>query len=308
MFVLPPLQDNRLSASIISGLLHRGFEVHQVVHARSISETDHHVTIHKTGLSTDALLPVFRKVQPDVLFSTQSAGSFDFQKQIIEHAISAGIRRFVPAEFKEDALNERVQARLPPVKERARVIRYLQEQSSQGRIEWVAIATGCSLEHGLTSGTMGFDMKWRSATIHGSGKERFAASSSSWNGKIALKILEKWGDVKNEYLYAPGVMTCANEIFECVQRRTDRSWERGHVDVEEIVREAEKRFERGFPDAGMFLMERSLLCDKGADAWERFEKSDAKGRLGLDGEQLDEVVGKAVHDVEYHGHGDCGCG
>ncbi|KAK4613482.1 hypothetical protein CLAFUW4_09158 [Fulvia fulva] len=185
------LGDNRLSESIIDGILQSGLEIHHVTHAPAVEHDRKSLTIHKSDSTPGALKSLFLAVQPDLIFSSQASGSYDFQKQIIDIAIDANVKRLVPPEFSQDALNEQIQQRLPPVKERARTIQYLQEQSSNGKIEWVGIATGSSLEHAIVSGNIGFDLQWQSATIHGKGNERFAASSTAWSGQVAAAVIGK---------------------------------------------------------------------------------------------------------------------
>lgn len=162
---------------------------------------------------------------------------------------------------------------------------------------------------------MGFDIEWQSATIHNSGNERFAASSSSWPGKVALSLIEHWEAVQNLYLYIPGLITTANAILEEFKRQTGgKEWIAGKVSVEDILREAEGRFARGFPDAGIFLLERSVLFDdegEGLGAVRPFVveegEEDWKGKLGLEGERLEGIVEGVLHDFREHGKGGCGC-
>ncbi|KAK4498254.1 hypothetical protein PRZ48_010911 [Zasmidium cellare] len=292
------LGDNRLASSIISGLISTKFDVHQIVHAQSTLSTNTNATIHKSDFSQQSLASHFSNLSPDILFSTQSPGSYDFQTQVINTAILTHIPRFVAAEFGHDTLNCKIQERLPPYKERVKVIQYLRDHESS--IEWIGIATGCTLDYALLSGNLGFDLKWQSATIPGSGDEVFAASSSAWIGRVAHSIITHWNDVKNEYLYAAGMLVSGNQISRQLQDQTGQKWEVGNVDVDDIVSEGERRFERGFPDAGMFLMERSVLFDKGLDAVRPFEERDAKKVLGLDGgEKLEDVIKRVVHE---HGH------
>jgi hypothetical protein len=120
-------------------------------------------------------------------------------------------------------------------------------------------------------------------------------------------MTQKWDDIRDQYLYASGTTTCVNEILESLQRQTGQKWGRGAVEVEEIVREAERRMERGFPDAGMFLMERSVLFDEKLQALNPFVVNDAKDKLGLEGEDVESLVKNVVHDFKHHGKGDCGC-
>jgi hypothetical protein len=205
-------------------------------------------------------------------------------------------------------LNNALQQRLTPFQERAKTISYLRHQASSGKLQYLAVATGTSLDHALVSGNIGLDLEWHSATIHGSGNESFAASSTAWSGAVVAAVISRWEEVKNQYLYASGMMTTVNEILEQLQQSaTGQGWESGSMDVEDIVKEAERRFERGFPDAGMFLMERSVLFDETMDAVKPFVEQDAKERLGLQPEGLEPLIKRVVHDYRRHGKGGCGC-
>lgn len=298
----------------MTGLLPRSnadanLELHQAVNPRSSSTDTANLTIHKTDFSFESIKSLFDEIHPDAVFTTFSAGSFETQKSIIDAAISAGTRRFIASEFGQDSQNTLLQQRLPPLEGRAKVIAYLKELSKDDRIQWAAVATGLQLDQALISGNIGFDLKWQSATIHGTGGELFAASSTSWNGKIARAILQHWNHIHNQYIYAPGLITSANACLAALQDSTRQEWMQGKNDVEDLIREAEQRMHRGFPDAGMFLLEKSVLCDESLGAVVPFETSHGRAMLGLQqGEDLAVVVERAVHDFRHHGKGDCGCG
>ncbi|KAK3652783.1 hypothetical protein LTR56_005078 [Elasticomyces elasticus] len=200
----------------------------------------------------------------------------------------------MPAEFGHDSLNERLQQRLPPLKEQARIIDYLKHLANEERLESVGIATGSLLDHGLWSGNLGFDLKWQSATLHGRGSERFAASSTQWVGRVVAAAVAQWDEVKNQYLHAAGLVTTSNEVLHCLEQSTGQQWEAGRGDVEDCVREAESRTERGFPDAAMFLMERSVLYDENLNAVGLFMTRDVKKMLHLVPEKVADIVGSAV--------------
>ncbi|USW56133.1 Putative NmrA-like domain, NAD(P)-binding domain superfamily [Septoria linicola] len=307
------LGDNRLATSIISSLVHgtdteARYALHQAVHQQSLASATADLTIHPCDFSAGSLATLFGQIKPDVLFSTFSGGSLETQRTIIDAAVSSGIKRFVPSEFGQDSQNAALQERLPPLKGRSQVIDYLKELSKGDKIEWVAAATGTQLDQALISGNIGFDFKWQSVTIHGTGKEQFAASSTNWNGAVATGILRHWEQVKNQYLYASGLVTSANACLDALQTATGQNWETGTNDVEDMVREGQQRIDRGFPDAGMFLLEKSVLCDESLGAMKPFQQQDAKEKLGLSGEDLASLVKRTVHDFKHHGKGDCGCG
>ncbi|KAF2032410.1 isoflavone reductase family protein [Setomelanomma holmii] len=260
----------------------------------------------KSDFSASSLQDVF--TGQDIVISTMSGGDSDLQVRIIDALNAAGVKRFIPHEFGHDTLNRKLQERISKYAGRAKVLEYLQ-QCSRDRpdFEWVGIATGYPLDTELISGNMGYDMTWHSATIHGIGTEAFAASSLEWVGRVVVSVIKNWDKVKNQYIYAAGVITSANEVLRSSEKATGHEWTVGNHDVEDSVREGQARIERGFPDAGMALLERSVLYDEELDASTPFKSRSANATLQLQPESVKGIVTKAYHDLQHHGKPGCGC-
>lgn len=232
-------------------------------------------------------------------------------KDIIDTLISTEVSRFIPCEFGHDCQNLAVQDRLPAAREKAKNIALLRQASDEGKLSWVGIAVGTLLDRGLLSGNLGFDWGWRSATLHGSGDERFPASSAEWIGRAVEAVVRCWEheDVRNRYLRLCGTVTSANEVVKSLEQAMQREWsaDRGG-DVAECVREAEKRMERGFPDAAVFLLERSLLYDEDLNITPAFEDDRLKRLLGLREESVSGIVRSVVSGFQQDGGKKAGCG
>lgn len=237
-----------------------------------------------------------------------SGGDASLQILIVNSILSAGVKRFIPHEFSHDTLNEAIQSRITKHAGRAKVINHLKAVSRQNKdFEWVAIATGYTLDTNLISGALGFDMQWHSATVHGIGTELFAASSLQRIGHVVAKVLEHWEQVKNQYIYAAGCITCAEQVLRCAETVTGKEFSRGNHEVQECIREGEARIDRGFPDAGMVLLERSVLYDEKMDASKPFREKNANEILQLETEKVEEIVSRAYHDLMHHGKPGCAC-
>lgn len=245
----------------------------------------------------------------DLVISTMSGGDVDLQTRIIDAMVSAGVKHFIPHEFGHDTLNTRIQERIPKYAGRVKVLEHLKNIASKGTqgFDYIGIATGYTLDSNLISGTMGFDMQWHSATIHGIGTEPFAACSLERIGQVVVSVIQHWDKIKSHYIYAAGVVTSANEILRCAEQATGHEFTVGNHDVEDSVREGTSRIERGFPDAGMALLERSILYDEQLDAVAPFRSHSANELLGLPKESVKDVVGKAYHDLQHYGKPGCGC-
>ena len=244
--------------------------------------------------------------EQDLVISTMSGGDNELQTRIIDAVLAAGVKRFIPHEFGHDTLNKGIQNRIPKYAGRAKVLKHLESKTNQ-EFDYIGIATGYTLDSNLISGTMGFDMQWHSATIHGIGTEPFAASSLERIGHVVVSVIQHWDVIKSDYIYAAGVVTSANEVLSCAEQATGQEWTVGNHDVEDSVREGESRIERGFPDAGMALLERSVLYDERLDAVAPFKMNSASELLALKVESVAEIVTKAYHDLQHYGKPGCGC-
>jgi hypothetical protein len=267
----------------------------------------HAVEHKKSDFTTKSLEEAF--AGQDLVISTMSGGDIELQTRIIDATVAAGVKRFIPHEFGHDTLNTGIQERIPKYSGRAKVLEHLQNitaKDTQG-FDYIGIATGYTLDSNLISGTMGFDMQWHSATIHGIGTESFAASSLERIGHVVLGINQHWDKINSHYIYAAGVVTSANEVLRCAEQATGHEFTVGNHDVEDSVREGQNRIERGFPDAGMALLERSILYDEQLDAVAPFKAHSANDLLGLSKESVKDVVGKAYHDLQHYGKPGCGC-
>ncbi|KAL6158164.1 hypothetical protein ACJBU6_03965 [Exserohilum turcicum] len=185
----------------------------------------------------------------DIILSTVAGGDSELQIRVVDALRAVGVRRFIPDEFSHDSLNKLLQTRLPKHAERARVIHYLEKISqADPSFEWAAITTGYTLDTKLISGDMGLDLQWHSATVHGTGTEQFAASSLARVGQVVACVLTHWEGIKNQYIYAAGAVTSANEVVKAVEKATGKDFTVGNYHVEECIEEGRKRIQRGYPD------------------------------------------------------------
>ena len=227
------------------------------------------ITHTKSDFSPASLKSAF--TGKDLIISTTAGGDSDQQIGIIDSAIATGVKRFMPHEFGHDTLNNGIESRIVKSAGRAKVLQHLQKASTDmSDFEWVGVATGYTLDTGLISGNLGFDLEWHSATIHGIGTEIFAASSLQRVGQVVARVIAHWEAVKNQYIYAAGVLTSANAILRSAEKATQQEFMVGNYDVEDCIKEGEARIQRGYPDSGMFLLERSILNDEQLSAAEPF--------------------------------------
>jgi hypothetical protein len=95
-------------------------------------------TVHHTDYSEPSLLLAFKG--QDAVVNTITMPEFEEQKKMIDVAVLAGVKRFIPAEFGIDTSKEETVEIMTFLKVKPRIIQYL--RSIQDRITWTGIITG----------------------------------------------------------------------------------------------------------------------------------------------------------------------
>lgn len=101
-----------------------------------------HVKVHRVGddYPEAELLEAFKG--QDAVISTVTATSTVQQKAIIDTAITAGVKRFVPSEFGNDTRNAKAGTILPQFfKGKLETVQYLKEKEKEG-LTWTSFVTG----------------------------------------------------------------------------------------------------------------------------------------------------------------------
>lgn len=173
-----------------------------------LCSVNHHEIAYNHGDLTSA----FRNASADVVISAIAPADVPFQKNLIDAAIAAHVRHPIPCEFSYDTEHSEVKEAYPPAKARAEILEYLREKRE---IQYTGIATGCLL--GVTKGLLGFDLPWITATIYGTGDEKFPCSTLPWIGDVVLQVLEDLRRENNDgqprYLKRPEVVSCQNKLW-----------------------------------------------------------------------------------------------
>lgn len=96
------------------------------------------VTVYKSDFSEGDLEAAFKG--QDAVISALGAASFGEQKKLVDAAIRAGVKRFIPSEFSASSQNAAVLQLLPLFGQKAELIEYLKTKQS-ANFSWTGIAT-----------------------------------------------------------------------------------------------------------------------------------------------------------------------
>ncbi|KAI9879388.1 MAG: hypothetical protein M1823_006842, partial [Watsoniomyces obsoletus] len=151
---------------IVEALLASGFSVSALTRTSSNSTCAAGVKVVKADYSPDSLLEAFKG--QDAVVSTIATFSTQEQIKIIDAAITAKVRRFLPSEFGIDTSDAKIMAVLPPAKSKYDTVQYLKSQESTG-LSWTAVIVGGFFDWALAVGAIGMNAKARHATVYDGG-------------------------------------------------------------------------------------------------------------------------------------------
>ena len=124
---------------ITSSLLAANFTVSALTRSTSTATFPPHVAVHKTDYTHESLLAAFRN--KDAIVSAIATYSTAQQKDVINAAVEAGVKRFLPSEFGVDTSRPEIYECLPPAIMKQEVVQYLKTKEGEG-LSWTAICVG----------------------------------------------------------------------------------------------------------------------------------------------------------------------
>ena len=271
------------------------FKVSVLTRASSTSTFPPSVTIHK--VSDDYPLPdlIAAFQGQDAVISTISRLSIETQKRMIDAAVQAGVKRFIPSEFGGDPDNEKTAALLPEFTEGKKpVLDYLKGKAQEGRITWTGIATGPFWDMAVSTGFMGFSPTSHSATICRPGTMKWATTRLATIGLAVKNTLLLPEKTANRYLYIASFMASYDEIIAAFEKAQGVKWQVEYVDPEEQRALGRKKMDEGKEYEAALLLLRYMVSQEGYGGDYPTYRENGNEILGLPKETLEGVVKDSV--------------
>jgi uncharacterized protein YbjT (DUF2867 family) len=132
----------------------------------------------------------------DILISALPAAvALQLEPTIVQAAIEAGVRRFMPSEYTLDVTQFTVRAVVagsgapPLIKGRVDWADRLAEFAEQGRIEYTTIVTNGLMDLLLTRGMLGFDLKNQRAVLYDRGEAKTTGCTLEFVGRCVAAVV-----------------------------------------------------------------------------------------------------------------------
>ncbi|KAF1939169.1 isoflavone reductase family protein [Clathrospora elynae] len=245
--------------------------------------------IHADYDSIDSLKDAFQG--QDAVISIVGGAALGDQNKLIDAAIAAGVKRFVPSEFGCNTPDKRIRNIVPVFEAKFGTVNYL--KSKEKEISWTSVITGAFFDWCLKVGFFDFDASSKTATIFDDGKATFSATNLHQIGITMVKALENADLTKNQYVYVSGFQTSQSEILAVAEKVTGTKWTINKASAKELIEQGRVKLQKGdysgIPDlikGACFGLDEQLGDFSSAGLWNE--------KLGVPKENLEDTIKTAL--------------
>ncbi|RYP66741.1 hypothetical protein DL771_007621 [Monosporascus sp. 5C6A] len=280
--------SGNLGKAIVKELLKAGYNVTVFTREDSTSTFPSEVSVRRVDYgSVESLKPALEG--QDAVVSTLTTVAAGSQKPLVDAAVEAGVKRFIPSEFgintrivEGTAIGQLLQGKI-------KTVDYLEEKSkANSGFTWTGVSSGLFFDWGLVYGSIGFDKSTKTATIYDSGNEEVQASNLGFIGRAVAAVLANEDKTANKYLSIGSPNFSQNEVLEIVERETGEKWQVQKASTADDGKIGLEKLNKGDYSAFRNLLRERIFKD-GAGLSAKGDNS-ANGLLGLQEESLEDTI------------------
>lgn len=288
-----------LGPAILRALLDGGFEV-TVLSREGSTSTDSLAShsrqkITKINLEdVDSITSALQGIEGVV--SNMSSSALLSQKVIIDAAVTAGVKRFLPSDFGSDLSVESNQS-VPLNAPKVEIHRYLAEKSkAHPEFSYTAVSTGPFIDWCLPLGLFG-NLKTHEATLWDGGETKFSTTTLASVGKAVVGVFKNLEETKNTFICVADTTTTLKEIIEIAKEIDGVEWTTKTASTAEAYQAALEEIKKPQPNMEIFVynqLYRIMFSDEQGVSYEEKLDNDKVGLPVMTREQVKEVIRSAM--------------
>ncbi|KAH7084152.1 hypothetical protein FB567DRAFT_498026 [Paraphoma chrysanthemicola] len=229
----------------------------------------------------------------DTLVSALGYESIDVQKNLVDAAFNAGVRRMIPSEYGNDTLNPNV-ATIPIYHPKIAIREYLEQKiAERTSFSYTIIMNSSFLAPGYALNFL-VDVEKKRCDIKDGGNIKFSAATLETIGKAAIGILLHLDETANRPVKIKSIDTTQNELLAIAQKvEPSAQWDITYSTTQDLEKEARKSWEKG--DHSESVVEKFIW--RAFLAWGGyFENTDNEllGLTSLDKAGLEKIIRAAM--------------
>ncbi|KAI1371322.1 NAD(P)-binding protein [Hypoxylon crocopeplum] len=231
-----------LGEAVLDQLLKAGFQVTALTRQGTTHTFPSGVTVKAVDYdSIDSLTDALQG--QDAVVVTLGGEALGKQFLLIEAAVKAGVKRFIPSEFGSDTFNEKT-AQLPGYRDKIEVQKAVKKAAAESGITWTAVACGPFLDWGVSASFL-VNAKDRKIELPDGGNLKTSTTTLADVGRAVVGVLRNLEQTKNRVVYVQSAVITQRKLLEYVKKVVGSDgWTEDVTSIDEQVRlsfaEAEK--------------------------------------------------------------------
>lgn len=182
----------------------------------------------------------------DAVICTLAHRGPEIQERLVEAAVAAGVKRFLPGEF-GSVINETT-SQLPLFANKVKVEHQLEAYAHDGKITYTYVFNGPFLDWGLKMAFV-LNMAQYKPEIYDDGDSLFSATTTETVGKAVVGILTHYEETKNRPVFIQDTLISQNKLLAIAKKLTPgKVWETVPVDTAEMKAHSDANVGKGIFD------------------------------------------------------------
>lgn len=228
---------------MFQALVNAGFRVSILTRSNKPGAYASNINVFEVDFnSVESLTTALKGV--DAVVSTVGGEAVDNQTVLIDAAIAAGVKRFIPSEFGNVTTNPKVE-KFPVYSSVFKIRNYLQEKAAAGKLSWTVLACGAFLDLVLNTPTL-LDFQNHTVTMLDEGDNRVSSTSLPAVGRAIAAILQNFDATENRVMHVSEAILTQNQLIGFAKEiRPDIEWSISKEQSSLLLQESLEEFGAG---------------------------------------------------------------
>ncbi|KAI1084597.1 putative isoflavone reductase like protein P3 [Whalleya microplaca] len=187
----------------------------------------------------------------DAVVSTLSRDATLLQLNLIDAAVAAGVKRFIPSEFGANLQNPETR-RLINYRSKVQVEEYLEEKSNQGDITYTYIYNNIFMDWSIKTGVL-LNLKEARAHLYDGGERAVSMIRVPTAAQAVVAILTHFEETKNRPVYIHEASLSQRQLLAYAKEAIPGpEWVEEYMDLQELEHTATDWGSPGVPNMSIF--------------------------------------------------------
>ncbi|KAI1840093.1 hypothetical protein JX266_013696 [Neoarthrinium moseri] len=243
------------------------------------------------GYPTEALISTFQ--EQDVILNCMTSMSVADQFRMIDAAIAAEVKRYVPSEYGLNNLRSDAQAVNAVFRDKGKVQEYLRLKASEEAIEWMSISCGMWIKWSMINNFLGMHVSDKKFVFWDDGQGLFSCTTEENTAAGVVQALKTPGLTKNTNVFLSDFAISQKQLLSTIERIQGAKYATETVDSHALIQEKKEAVRAGDGLATFAIIQTGFVTGRFGGHLEKDGKI-MNEKLGLPPKAVDEAVEHAL--------------